>query len=59
MTRASGQAIAAGAEDKAFHQAKLITARFFAERIMPEAGSLRHKIEAGAESTMALPAEAF
>jgi alkylation response protein AidB-like acyl-CoA dehydrogenase len=59
MTRASGRAIAEGAEDKAFHEAKLMTARFFAERIMPEAGSLRRKIEAGAESTMALPVEAF
>jgi hypothetical protein len=59
MTRASGRAIADGAEDRAFHEAKLMTARFFAERIMPEAGSLRRKIEAGAESTMALPVEAF
>ncbi len=59
MTRASGAALASGAEDKAFHEAKLVTARFFAERIMPEAGALRRKIEAGAESIMALPVEAF
>ncbi|HEV2079374.1 MAG TPA: acyl-CoA dehydrogenase C-terminal domain-containing protein [Allosphingosinicella sp.] len=59
MTRASGAVLANGAEDKAFHEAKLITARFFAERIMPEAGALRRKIEAGAESVMALPVEAF
>jgi alkylation response protein AidB-like acyl-CoA dehydrogenase len=59
MARASAGALAAGADDKAFHEAKLLTARFFAERIMPEAGSLRRKIEAGAESTMALPIEAF
>ena len=59
MARASEQALVAGAEDAAFHEAKLITARFFAERIMPEAGALRRKIEAGADSMMALPVEAF
>jgi hypothetical protein len=59
MARASGRALAEGAEDAAFHQAKLTTARFFAERVMPETNALRRKIEAGAESLMALPAEAF
>jgi len=59
MGKASGAILANGAEDKAFHEAKLVTARFFAERIMPEAGALRRKIEAGAESVMALPVEAF
>ncbi|HWH18754.1 MAG TPA: acyl-CoA dehydrogenase C-terminal domain-containing protein, partial [Allosphingosinicella sp.] len=59
MARASGAVLANGAEDRSFHEAKLVTARFFAERIMPEAGALRRKIEAGADSLMALPAEAF
>jgi alkylation response protein AidB-like acyl-CoA dehydrogenase len=59
MAKASAAALADGAEDKAFHQAKLVTARFFAERVMPDTGALRRKIEAGAESLMALPAEAF
>jgi alkylation response protein AidB-like acyl-CoA dehydrogenase len=59
MAKASAAALADGAEDKSFHEAKLITARFFAERVMPETGALRRKIEAGAESLMALPAEAF
>ena len=59
MAKASAAALADGAEDKAFHEAKLITARFYAERILPEAGAERRKIEAGAESLMALPAEAF
>jgi alkylation response protein AidB-like acyl-CoA dehydrogenase len=58
MARASTEALAAG-EDTAFHQAKLTTAKFFAERIMPETGALRRKLEAGAESIMALPVEAF
>src|SRR3954452_20446796 len=59
MAKASAAALADGVEDKAFHEAKLVTARFFAERVMPETGALRRKIEAGAESLMALPAEAF
>jgi alkylation response protein AidB-like acyl-CoA dehydrogenase len=59
MARASGAVLANGAEDRGFHEAKLVTARFFAERIMPEAGALRRKIEAGAETIMALPVEAF
>ncbi|WP_343346113.1 acyl-CoA dehydrogenase C-terminal domain-containing protein [Sphingomicrobium sp. XHP0239] len=46
-------------EDAAFHDAKITTARYFAERMLPEAGSLRRKVEAGAETLMKLPAEAF
>jgi hypothetical protein len=59
MARASAALLADGAEDRGFHEAKLITARFFAERIMPGAGALRRKIEAGADTVMALPVEAF
>ncbi|WP_156679853.1 acyl-CoA dehydrogenase C-terminal domain-containing protein [Sphingomonas profundi] len=59
MAGASGAAIAAGEGDRAFHEAKQVTARFFAERILPDAGALRRKIEGGAESLMALPVEAF
>lgn len=46
-------------EDVRFAQAKLVTARFFAERIMPDAGALRRKIEGGAEALMALEPEMF
>jgi alkylation response protein AidB-like acyl-CoA dehydrogenase len=59
MVRASSAALVEGGEDAAFHEHKLITARFFAERILPDTASLRQKIEAGAESIMALPADAF
>jgi hypothetical protein len=59
MAKASKAALANGSGDKAFHEAKLITARFFAQRVMPETGSLRRQIEAGSDTLMALPAEAF
>ena len=49
----------AGEGDAAFLEAKLVTARFYGERIMPEAGALRRKIEGGAESLMALEPEMF
>jgi hypothetical protein len=59
MARASAAAIAAGGEDADFHRAKLVTARFFAERVLPETGALRRKLEAGADTLMELPIEAF
>ncbi len=59
MAVAANKLKAAGEGDAAFLDAKLITARFFAERILPDAGALRRKIEGGAESVMALPAEMF
>ncbi len=59
MVSAAPRLKAAGEGDLAFLDAKLVTARYFAERIMPEAGALRRKIEAGAEAMMALPPEMF
>ncbi|CAA9503595.1 MAG: 3-methylmercaptopropionyl-CoA dehydrogenase (DmdC) [uncultured Sphingomonas sp.] len=45
--------------DSAYYDAKLTTARFYAQRELPQSSSLRRKIEAGAETVMALPAEVF
>jgi len=59
MAKASQEALANGAEDPDFHRNKLATARFFADRVMPETNANRRKIEAGSESLMALPVEAF
>ena len=59
MATAAQAALDAGTEDSAFMNAKVITARFYAERSLPETISLRRKLEAGAESVMALPVEAF
>jgi alkylation response protein AidB-like acyl-CoA dehydrogenase len=57
---ASASARLSGGEDEGgFHQAKLATARFFALYELPEAGALRKRVEAGADSVMALPVEAF
>jgi alkylation response protein AidB-like acyl-CoA dehydrogenase len=59
MASAAQAALDSGTDDKAFMEAKLVTARFFAERIMPDTGALRRKLEAGAEAIMALPVDAF
>jgi alkylation response protein AidB-like acyl-CoA dehydrogenase len=59
MAVAAQAALDAGSDDKEFMEAKLLTARFFAERIMPDAGALRRKLEAGSEAMMAMPVEAF
>jgi len=59
MATAAQAALDAGQGDGNFMDAKLVTARFFAERIMPETGAERRKLEGGAESLMALAPEAF
>jgi alkylation response protein AidB-like acyl-CoA dehydrogenase len=59
MARAAQALLDAGEGDKAFLEAKLVTARFYAERVLPDAGALRRKLEGGAEAIMALPVEAF
>ena len=51
--------LAEGADDKAFYEAKVATANYFGDRFLPDAGALRRKIESGADSMMALGAEAF
>jgi alkylation response protein AidB-like acyl-CoA dehydrogenase len=60
MAAAASQALAGERkEDEGFYQAKLTTARFYAERELPLSIALRKKIEAGAETLMKIPAEAF
>jgi alkylation response protein AidB-like acyl-CoA dehydrogenase len=61
MARAAADAVSGdgGKEGKPFYEAKLATARFYGQRELPLSVGLRRKIEAGAESLMALPAEAF
>jgi len=59
LAAASKRALDAGATDKAFHGSKLTTAEFYARRELPMSVALRRKIEAGAETLMKMPAEAF
>jgi len=59
MAAASSRALSEGASDRAFHDMKLTTARFFAQRELPASTGLRKKIEAGAETLMRIPVDAF
>ena len=53
--RASEQSLAADP----FYSAKLATARFYFQRLLPETASLLLSIRSGAENLLTLPAEAF
>jgi len=60
MAEAAETRIAEGsAENSVFLQNKLTTARFYMERVMPETALRRARIESGADSMIALAAEAF
>lgn len=59
MATAAQTALDAGSGNAKFYEAKLVTARYFAERFIPDCGALRRKIEAGSEAVMALEPEMF
>ena len=58
VAEAAQAKIAAGDADP-FYANKLITGRYFLDRVLPETASRLAKLKTGAESMMALPAEAF
>ena len=56
---AAHHALAAGDTDTAFMQAKMVTARFYADHILSKAPSVRDGIVEGAHSVTAMALEAF
>ncbi|KXF78693.1 acyl-CoA dehydrogenase [Paramesorhizobium deserti] len=60
MAKVAQEKLDAGAGEKtAYFEAKLATARYFMERVMPETAAHLARIQTGADTLMALPAEAF
>jgi acyl-CoA dehydrogenase len=59
MAKASHAKLAEGTGNKTFHETKLVTGKFFMERVMPETSAHLARIQTGADTMMALPAEAF
>jgi len=59
MAKVAAEALKGSPEDKAFYEAKMTAASYYAERFLPDAGALRRKLEAGSDNMMALPEEAF
>jgi 3-(methylsulfanyl)propanoyl-CoA dehydrogenase len=59
IVEAANAKLGGGEGDAARMEAKLVTGRFFMERMLPETAAHLARIQSGAASTMALPAEAF
>jgi alkylation response protein AidB-like acyl-CoA dehydrogenase len=60
MARTAQEKLASGANGAQPRlNAKLVTGRFFMERMLPETAAQLARIQSGADSTMALPEEAF
>ena len=60
MVKAAQDKLANGAGDQAaFLETKLVTGRYFMERVMPETAAHLVRISTGSATMMALPAEAF
>jgi alkylation response protein AidB-like acyl-CoA dehydrogenase len=59
MAQAAQAKLNAGTDDKAFYETKLLTGRFFMDRILPDTGSLLSKIQAGGKTMMQLDAANF
>ena len=59
QARTAADKLAGGTENEAFMKNKLITARFFFERMLPDTIAHLTKLEAGSESMMELDADAF
>ena len=60
MAKTSQAKLIEGADGSApFHDNKLTTGRYFMERVMPETSAHLARISSGADTMMAMPAEAF
>ncbi len=60
MAKASVEKLAEGADGRAeYYETRLTLGRYFMERTMPETAAHLARISSGAETMMALPAEAF
>ncbi len=51
--------IAAKKTDDPFYAAKLVTARYYADHVLPKAGAYKHEVTRGGPSTLALSEEQF
>ena len=59
MAKLAHARLAEGTEETAFYENKIKTGRFFMERMLPDTSALLSKATAGADTLMALDAEAF
>ena len=59
MAKSAAEGLARGGEDDDFYRTKLITGRYFMERLLPETAAHLKRIETGAECMMQLEPEQF
>jgi len=59
MAKVAEEKLELGEGNKAYLEAKLVTARYYFELIMPESVAHLARIQSGADSMMALNADAF
>jgi acyl-CoA dehydrogenase len=59
MAKAANENLAAGSGDADYYKNKLLTGRFYMEKVMPETALRKARIETGADSLMEMAAEAF
>lgn len=60
MVKAAQEKLAAGANgDATFYENKILTGRYYMERVMPETALHLSRISTGCDTMMAMPAEAF
>ncbi len=59
IAQVAQERLAEGTDDKAFYETKLVTGKFFMERLLPDTGALLSKLTAGSATMMALDADAF
>ncbi|MBP1851378.1 acyl-CoA dehydrogenase C-terminal domain-containing protein [Rhizobium halophytocola] len=59
MAKAANEALESGTGDADFYKNKLLTGKFYMERILPETALRKTRIETGADTMMEMAAEAF
>lgn len=59
MAKTAQEKLANGAGDKSFYETKLVSAQYFAERVLPETAAHLARLSTGAKTMMALAPEAF
>jgi hypothetical protein len=58
MAKVAQEKLAAGAGNKAFYEAKLVSARYWMERLIPECPMLFERIQAGSDTIMGFAPDA-
>jgi len=59
VAKTAQEALAGNSDNPAFYEAKIKTARYYMQRVMPATGAHLARIKSGSDAVMALDAEAF